>query len=149
MFQSPFQNNINNNVSIEELQRRLNMMNQQNLQRNLSPNQSLGGSFGKLQDYIQKTDRAKINYANNSDSVVEKYNQMKDVFILFMLENARPQFEFWCNNMGINVVDDYVNEFITKTNEYVEPSIRQDSEIDLLKKQIAELQAQLLKTKES
>lgn len=68
---------------------------------------------------------------------------MRDVFILFLLENSRPQFESWCNNMGVSVVDDYVNTFIAKTNEYVEPSVQQNNEIEELKKQIADLTAKL------
>lgn len=151
IFQTPFSNNnnVNNNanVNIEDLQRKLQMMNQQQIQRTLNPNTSIGGSFGKLQDFVQKTDKNKVNYANNCESVINKYNEMRDVFVLFMLEHSRPQFENWCNQMGLTVIDDYVNEFINKTNEYVEPSIKQENEIDLLKKQIAELQAQILNSR--
>lgn len=140
LFKTPFPNN---NSNLQELQAKLEMMKQQQLQQNLNPNQKINGAFGKLQDFIQNTDRAKVDFANNDKKVIEKYNNMRDVFILFMLENARPQFESWCSSRGINVVEDYVDTFIAKTNEYVEPSVRQNSEIEMLKRQIAELQKQL------
>lgn len=150
LFGTPFttntiNNNTNNNMSIQELQAKLELLRQQQTQSNLNPNQKITGAFGKLQDFIQNTDKNKVNYANNDDTVIDKYNTMKDVFVLFMLENSRPQFETWCNQRNINVVNDYVDTFIAKTNEYVEPSVKQDSEIEILKKQIMELQAQLLK----
>ena len=140
LFNNPFPAN---NSNLQELQAKLEMMKQQQLQQTLNPNQKIGGAFGKLQDFIQNTDRAKVDFANNDTQVIEKYNTMKDVFVLFMLENARPQFESWCASRGINVVDDYVDTFIAKTNEYVEPSIKQNSEIEMLKRQIADLQKQL------
>lgn len=150
MFNNPFQipnqnviNGINNDVSLQELQAKLEMIRQQQNQANLNPNQRLGGSFGKLQDFIQNTDKNKVNFANNDEIVIEKYNTMKDVFVLFMLENSRPQFETWCKNRNINVIDDYVDTFIQKSNEYVEPSVKQDNEIEMLKRQILELQKQL------
>ena len=155
MFSNPFQipnptmiNGINNNLTIQDLQAKIELLKQQQNQSNLNPNQNIGGAFGKLQDFIQNTDKAKVNYANNDELVIEKYNTMKDVFVLFMLENSRPQFEQWCKNRNINVVDDYVNTFIQKTNEYVEPSVKQDSEIEILKKQILELQKQLMNNKD-
>ena len=150
LFSSPFtsnqvNNNTTNNMSIQELQAKLEMLRQQQNQSNLNPNQKITGAFGKLQDFIQNTNKNKVNFANNNEEVIEKYNDMKEVFVLFMLENSRPQFEAWCEQRNINVVKDYVDTFIVKTNEYVEPSVKQDSEIEILKKQIMELQAQLLK----
>ena len=142
MFINPFKSTQTDDLAT--LQARLENMRQHQLQQQLNPNQRLGGSFGKLQDFIQNTDRAKVNFANNDEGVIEKYNNMKDVFVLFMLENARPQFETWCNQRGINVVDEYVDGFIAKSNEYVEPTIKQNNEIEELKKQIAFLQQQLL-----
>ena len=151
MFNNPFQipnqtmiNNVNNNANLQELQAQLELMRQQQNQANLNPNQRIGGAFGKLQDYIQNTDKDKVNFANNDEVVIEKYNTMRDVFVLFMLENSRPQFEQWCKNRNINVVDDYVDTFIKKSNEYVEPSIKQNSEIEMLKQQIELLKKQLL-----
>ena len=150
MFNNPFQianqntpNLVNNSQNLQDLQAQLELMRQRQNQANLNPNQHIGGAFGKLQDFIQRTDKSKVNYANNDETVAEKYNTMKDVFVLFMLESSRPQFEQWCNSRGINVVNDYVDTFIQKTNEYVEPSIKQDNEIEMLKKQIMELQRQL------
>lgn len=151
LFGNPFtsntiNNNGNNNLqSIQELQAKLEMIRQQQAQSNLNPNQKIGGAFGKLQDFIQNTDKNKVNFANNDETVIEKYNTMKDVFVLFMLENSRPQFESWCNQRNINVINDYVDSFIAKTKEYVEPSVKQDSEIEMLKKQIQILQEQLMK----
>ena len=130
-------------MSLQELQAKLELIRQQQNQSNLNPNQRLGGAFGKLQDFIQSTDKNKVNFANNDELVIEKYNNMKDIFVLFMLENSRPQFESWCKNRNINVIDDYVETFIQKSNEYVEPSVKQDNEIEMLKKQILELQKQL------
>lgn len=141
LFINPFKSAPSDDLAT--LQARLETMRQQQLQQQLNPNQRIGGSFGKLQDFIQATDKAKVNFANNDESVIEKYNNMKDVFVLFMLENARPQFESWCKQRGINVVDEYVDSFISKSNEYVEPAIKQNSEIEELKKQIAYLQQQL------
>lgn len=142
MFNNPFQM-PNNNANLQDLQAQLELMRQRQNQANLNPNQHIGGAFGKLQDFIQNTDKAKVNFANNDEVVVEKYNTMKDVFVLFLLENSRPQFEQWCRSRNINVVDDYVDTFIKKSNEYVEPSVKQDNEIEILKKQILELQKQL------
>lgn len=143
MFNNPFNvnNNINNDMSLQELQAKLELIRQQQNQSSLNPNQRLGGAFGKLQDFIQNTDKNKVNFANNDEKVIEKYNTMKDVFVLFMLENARPQFESWCKNRGINVIDDYVDTFINKSGEYVS----QENEIEILKKQILELQKKLSK----
>ena len=135
MFNNPFQTN-----NLQELQSKLELMKQQQFQSSLNPNQRLGGSFGKLQDFIQNTDKAKVNFANSDSQVIEKYNSMRDVFILYMLESSRPQFEHWCKERNINVIDSYVEAFIQKTNEYVEPSVKQDTEIESLKKQILELQ---------
>ena len=138
MFNNPFNvnNNIPNDMSLQELQAKLELIRQKQNQSSLNPNQRLGGAFGKLQDFIQNTDKNKVNFANNDEKVIEKYNTMKDVFVLFMLENARPQFESWCKNRGINVIDDYVDTFINKSGEYVS----QENEIEILKKQILELQ---------
>lgn len=143
MFNNPFNvnNNIPNDMSLQELQAKLELIRQQQNQSSLNPNQRLGGAFGKLQDFIQNTDKNKVNFANNDEKVIEKYNTMKDVFVLFMLENARPQFESWCKNRGINVIDDYVDTFINKSNDYVS----QENEIEILKKQILELQKKLSK----
>ena len=68
---------------------------------------------------------------------------MTDVFVLFLLENSRPQFEQWCRTRNINVVDEYVDTFIKKANEYVEPSIKQNNEIEFLKQQIEMLKQQI------
>ena len=147
MFSNPFQmqqpQTMVNTPSIQDLQAQLQLLLQKQNQTNLNPNQKLGGAFGKLQDFIQNTDKAKVNFANNDEIVASKYNEMKDVFVLFMLENSRPQFESWCNTRGINVVNDYVDAFIQKSNEYVEPEVKQENEIEMLKKQILELQKQL------
>lgn len=134
MFNNPFQD-----TSLQELQAKLELMKQQ--QTSLNPNQRLGGSFGKLQDFIQSTDKVKVEYANNDPTVIEKYNNMKDIFVLYMLENARPQFESWCKDRNIQVIDDYVDTFIHKSNEYIDHI--KNTEIEMLKQQILELQQKL------
>lgn len=136
MFNSPF--NTNNNQSINDLEKQLEILRQK---QQLNPNNKLGGAFGKLQDFIQNTSKEKIEFANSSDEVIEKYSQMQDIFILFLLENARPQFESWCNDRGINIVNDYVNTFISKTEQYEEA--KTNDKIKNLEEQIASLKAQL------
>lgn len=148
-FNNPFNYNNanknvnNNNISLQELQKKLEMAQQEYAYNNLNPNQKLGGSFGKLQDFIQNTNYDKVNFANNDETIIEKYNNMKDVFVLFMLENSRPQFEHWCKERNLNVIDDYVDSFIAKTNEYVEPLQKSNNEIEELKKEIELLKKQM------
>lgn len=134
MFNNPFQTS-----SLQELQEKLELMKQQ--QVSLNPNQRLGGAFGKLQDFIQSTDKIKVEYANNDESVITKYNNMKDVFVLYMLENSRPQFEAWCKERNITVIDEYVETFIHKSNDYIDHV--NNTEIEMLKQQILELQQKL------
>ena len=143
LFNNPFPNNAYNNAELQELQAKLELLRQQQNQANLNPNQRLNGAFGKLQDFVNSTDKNKVNYANNEENVIRKYNEMTDVFVLFLLENSRPQFEQWCRTRNINVVDEYVDTFIKKANEYVEPSIKQNNEIEFLKQQIEMLKQQI------
>ena len=133
MFSNPFQNN-----NINDLQNQLEMMkrNQQ-----LMPNSRLGGAFGKLQDFIQNTSKEKVDYANSNEEVISKYNQMQNVFILFLLESSRSQFEMWCNDRGINVINDYVNTFINKTDEYVDQ--KTNDKIKELEEQVLSLKQKL------
>ncbi len=152
LFDSPFIPNVNSNTNnnINNIQPSANLQNlqmqlEQAKQQQLNPNQKISGAFGKLQDFIQGTkEKARIDYANNDESVVEKYSNMKDVFVLYMLENSRPQFESWCNSRGINCVNDYVDTFINKSNEYIPDSINQENnKIEMLEKQINELKSLL------